>query len=65
MKPEPNEDRAIYFLAFGPLIGTVLGLLLNLVFRNVPLIFFLGIGPAIGLLGGSVLYAFFNNKDQP
>lgn len=64
MKPEPNEDRGIYFLAFGPLIGTVLGLLLNLVFQNVPLIFFVGVGPAVGLLIGSVMYALFNNKDK-
>ncbi|MFC6463682.1 hypothetical protein ACFP65_01505 [Marinilactibacillus sp. GCM10026970] len=63
MKPEPNEDRAIYFLAFGPLIGTVLGLVLHLFFRDIPLIVFMSIGPGIGLLAGTTGYAIFKNKD--
>lgn len=59
-----NKDNLIYFIAFGPIVGSSIGIILSLFFHSIQMVYFISGGAILGFLLGTFIYSILSSPDD-
>lgn len=59
-----KNEWPVYFIAFGPVTGSALGIILSLFFQSATMVFWISGGASVGLLIGIIFYSIYQNEEN-